>query len=65
MNVYIQSATLNGKTYTHNWITYNDIANGGILQFTMGNSPALTRGLADEDKPFSLSGKMDVQLANK
>lgn len=57
-NVYIQSATLNGKPYTHNWVTYNDIANGGTLQFIMGNTPATTRGLADEDKPFSLSNKV-------
>lgn len=52
-NLYIQSATLHGKTYNHHWITYKDIVDGGVLQFTMGNKPALTRGLAEEDKPFS------------
>jgi len=54
-NVYIQSATLNGKPYTHNWINHADIMNGGVLHFEMGDKPALNRGLADEDKPFSLS----------
>jgi predicted alpha-1,2-mannosidase len=54
-NVYIQSATLNGKPYTHNWISHKDIINGGILHFEMGDSPNLQRGLANEDKPFSLS----------
>lgn len=54
-NVYIQSATLNGKPYTHNWISYGDIMNGGTLHFVMGNKPALHRGLAEEDRPFSLS----------
>ncbi|MEJ7740898.1 MAG: GH92 family glycosyl hydrolase [Chitinophagaceae bacterium] len=54
-NPYIQSGVLNGKTYNHNWITYKNISDGGLLQFTMGNKPALTRGLAAEDKPFSVS----------
>lgn len=56
-NIYIQSATLNGKLFTHNWISHPDIINGGTLHFEMGASPALNRGLADEDKPFSLSAK--------
>ncbi len=54
-NVYIQSATLNGKPYMHNWISHQDIMNGGVLHFEMGDKPALNRGLAEEDKPFSLS----------
>jgi predicted alpha-1,2-mannosidase len=59
-NVYIQSATLNGKPYTHNFITQTDIMNGGVLHLEMGAQPNLTRGLAPEDKPFSLS-KADVR----
>lgn len=54
-NVYIQSGTLNGKPYTHNWICHGDIVNGGILHFEMGSKPALERGIKEEDKPFSLS----------
>jgi putative alpha-1,2-mannosidase len=54
-NVYIQSATLNGKPYTHNWITQADIMNGGTLHFEMGDKPAMNRGIAPEDRPFSLS----------
>jgi putative alpha-1,2-mannosidase len=55
-NVYIQSATLNGKVYTHNFITYADINNGGTLVLEMGSQPNTSRGILDEDKPFSLSG---------
>ena len=55
VNVYIQSATLNGRPYSHNWIRYADINNGGVLRFIMGPSPALQRGLNIDDKPFSLS----------
>jgi predicted alpha-1,2-mannosidase len=54
-NVYIQSATLNGKPYTHNFIKHSDIMAGGILHFEMGDKPNMSRGLATEDKPFSLS----------
>lgn len=54
-NVYIQSATLNGKVYNHNWIKYDDIINGGVFELVMGNQPALQRGISEEDKPFSVS----------
>jgi predicted alpha-1,2-mannosidase len=56
-NVYIQSASLNGSPYTKNYITYGDIINGGTMHFKMGGWPALDRGLAQEDKPFSLSNR--------
>lgn len=56
-NVYIQSATLNGKPYTHNFIKHGDIMAGGILRFEMGDKPNMNRGLAADDKPFSLSKK--------
>jgi predicted alpha-1,2-mannosidase len=55
-NVYIRSATLNGKVYTHNWISHSDIIHGGVLRFDMSDKPAYNRGILDVDKPFSLSG---------
>jgi len=54
-NVYIKSAVLNGKTYTHNFIKHSDLTNGGTLKLEMTNQPEFSRGLANEDKPFSLS----------
>jgi putative alpha-1,2-mannosidase len=33
--------------------------NGDILHFEMGNQPNNTRGLDNEDKPFSLSKKTE------
>ncbi len=56
-NVYIQSATLNGQVYTHNWIQYKDINNGGELNFEMGNHPNKKRGIQKEDMPYSLSNE--------
>lgn len=54
-NVYIRSASLNGKEYTKNYITYSDIANGGRLSFEMSDQPNKQRGINEDDKPFSLS----------
>ncbi|MDR2231590.1 MAG: glycoside hydrolase family 92 protein, partial [Tannerella sp.] len=38
-NIYIQSATFNGKPYDKGYILHDDIMNGGTLSFVMGNSP--------------------------
>lgn len=53
--VYIQSATLNGKSYSKNWIDYNDITSGGTLHFIMSDKPNVQRGVAAEDIPFSIA----------
>jgi putative alpha-1,2-mannosidase len=55
-NVYIKSATLNGQDYSRHYITHRDLIKGGVLKLEMAAEPALTRGLAETDKPFSLSG---------
>lgn len=54
-NVYIQSATLNGQAFDQNWISYNDIMNGSVLQFVMGDAPAYNRGVSSQSRPFSLT----------
>ncbi|WP_301929671.1 GH92 family glycosyl hydrolase [Ferruginibacter sp.] len=38
-NIYIQSATLNGKPWPYCFITHAAIAKGGILQLQMGDRP--------------------------
>ena len=54
-NVYIESAELNGKSYSKNWITYDDISKGGVLHFKMSKQPNYKRGISNEDLPFSVS----------
>ena len=44
-NVYIQSATLNGKKYGKCYIDYQDILKGGSLKLVMGNKPNMNWGL--------------------
>jgi predicted alpha-1,2-mannosidase len=54
-HVYIQSATLNGKTFTKNYITHSELTNGGVLKLEMSDKPNEQRGLSADDKPFSLT----------
>lgn len=56
-NVYIESASLNGKEFSKNWITYSDIVEGGKLTFVMSNKPNKERGTLHEDRPYSVSRK--------
>jgi len=55
-NVYIQSATLDGRAWTNNWISHEFFTEGGILELTLGDSESKW-GTSEEDGPGSLSGK--------
>ena len=54
-NLYIQSATLNGRVLDKNFIRYDDIADGGIIRFEMGSQPNKERCTSKYAAPFSLS----------
>jgi predicted alpha-1,2-mannosidase len=50
-NMYIQSATLNGKPLKRSWITHAELAAGGELLLKMGLQPNKTWGQHPEDRP--------------
>ena len=54
-NVYIQSATLNGKPFERNYLRHEEITGGGELVCQMGPTPNRQRGTGLEARPFSLS----------
>ena len=54
-NKYIQQITLNGKTYSKSYITYQQIMNGGVLNIKMGDKPSAIWGRSIKDRPFSES----------
>jgi predicted alpha-1,2-mannosidase len=56
-NKYIQSATLNGKTFNRTWISQNEITAGGELIFEMGPEPNKKWGTGKNSVPPSMSGK--------
>ena len=54
-NKYIQSSTLNGQSFTRNYLTYKELTDGGTIKYLMGNQPAMNRGVQVEDRPYSVS----------
>ncbi|KAI1310598.1 alpha-1,2-mannosidase-like protein [Xylaria venustula] len=56
-DIYIQSAKLDGRPYTKNWITHEFFANGGVLEFVLGAKES-SWGTRKEDVPPSLSTGM-------
>lgn len=50
-NIYVQSATLNGRPYNRNYITHADIAAGGRMEFVMGSRPNTEWGSAADCCP--------------
>ncbi len=57
-NRYIQSASLNGKSFTRTWLTYKELTEGGIIRFKMGSKPNRAWGVASSDRPYSVSTKL-------
>ena len=47
-NRYIQSAKLNGKEYNNSYILHDEIINGGLLEFYMGDQPNKSWGIPEE-----------------
>jgi len=57
-NIYIQKALLNGKEYTKNYLTHEDILKGGSFNLQMSPVPNKNRGINTEDFPYSLSNEL-------
>ncbi len=55
-NKYIQSATLNGKTFNRTWISQDEITAGGTLVFEMGPKPNKKWGTGKNSAPPSMAG---------
>jgi hypothetical protein len=52
-NVYIQSATLNGKPYRKSFFFHDDLVKGGELVFVMGPRPNVRWGVGAGNEPVS------------
>ncbi len=52
-NVYIQTATLNGRPLTVSYLTHDQLMAGGVLRFQMGSQPNLNWGKALASRPPS------------
>ena len=56
-NFYIQSATLNGKSYPNAYLRHEDIMNGSELVFEMGPKPNEQWGSSVNERPYSENGE--------
>jgi predicted alpha-1,2-mannosidase len=54
---YIQSVTWNGRPWTRSWISHAELAQGGTLVFTMGDTPNKAFGNAVSDRPPAFGRK--------
>lgn len=44
-NIYIQQVRWNGKDYNKSYISFNDLIEGGTLEFVMGSEPSTSWGI--------------------
>lgn len=58
-NIYIQSATLNGRPLNRPWFSHDEIAQGATLVFDMGPTPNKDWGGAPDAAPPSMSNSAD------
>jgi len=54
-NHYVKDVVLNGQKIDVNYITYDQIMNGGELVYTLSAEPCMERGTAPEAAPYSLT----------
>lgn len=57
-NRYIKSLMLNGKDYTKNYFTHDDLMKGAKIKFEMSSEPNKNRGLKASDLPYSFSNEL-------
>lgn len=59
-NIYIQSVTLNGKSYSKNWVSHEDLFSGNaMLVFEMGNTPNKNWGSTTDALPSSMIDELE------
>ncbi|HJD93139.1 GH92 family glycosyl hydrolase [Bacteroides coprosuis] len=57
-NRYIDEMTVNGKTYSKNYVTYEQLMNGADITYTMSKEPNKSRGVNKEEYPYSFSNEL-------
>ena len=56
-NRYIAEMKLNGKKYTKNYLTHEDLMKGAKIEFVMSPVPNKSRGIDETDFPYSFSNE--------
>lgn len=56
-NRYIKNMRVNGKNYTRNYLSHEQLMKGAKIQYQMDAVPNTTRGVHPEDAPYSFSAE--------
>ncbi|MCM1503253.1 MAG: GH92 family glycosyl hydrolase [Bacteroidales bacterium] len=59
---YVRSVKLNGEYVDANFIGYDRIMDGGVLDFGMSATPVHERGISPEDQPYSMTDREFVSV---
>ena len=62
---YVNSMTLNGAAYNHNYLNHSVLTDGADIVFNMSATPNMERGTLAEDAPYSFTNELAVQKAAK
>lgn len=54
-NKYVHELKVNGKPYSKNWLSHQELMKGAVLDFEMTQTPNKNRGTNTADFPYSLS----------
>lgn len=61
-NIYIDKIVLNGNEIKQNFITYQQLMQGGVLEYTLTDKPNKDRGTAVEAYPYSMTSGLAVSV---
>lgn len=61
-NIYIRKVWLNGKEISRNFLTYEELMQGGELRFDLSATPNLKRATSENDFPYSMSNGKQVSI---
>jgi len=62
-NVYVQSMTLNGESYTKNYLKHENLKDGAAIVFNMGSEPNTAWGSDTDALPSSLTAEDETPSA--
>ncbi|MET7035355.1 GH92 family glycosyl hydrolase [Elizabethkingia miricola] len=54
-NIYVESLKVNNLPYSKNWLNYQELMKGAVLNFDMKAQPNKERGSQEKDFPYSMS----------
>ena len=61
-NQYIAKVLLNGETITTNYLLYDQLMEGGVLEYELSNQPNTEWGVSNSSYPYSFSEGLTVSI---